>query len=307
MRLLTLGFLLLAALSSCRKWKRDAPHVELDENQAILVKLEGYVVCLKDHSVPILELADLYRAPLAGQATEQPAPKISATPDPKDCLQAITEARGLAPALPELVRVGDAFARALEQLHTLTSSRAKLGAQKPPNAEAEAALHTDLLEAFAAFERAQRGLYDEVFRLNRQVHAAQLAQPAPQGKGAPTELEQLWNRMLYEAEGLVQFAALPLPAARHGEFAAQLDRYERALAATSMNLRAQQNSDPAVALAPAQELLTAGRQLLHRVRDNIPYTDAEKIMIAANNEKNLVGSPASVLVGYNNLVAAPLP
>lgn len=305
---MTLGVLILAALAGCRKWKRDAPHVELDENQAILVKLEGYVACLKDHSIPILELAELYRAPRAGNpATEQPSPKVSATPDPKDCLQAITEARGLAPALPELVRAGDAFSRALEQLHTITSSSAKLDASKSPNAEAAQALQSELLDTFSAFERAQSALYDEVFRLNRQVHAAQLAQPAPQGKGAPTELEQLWNRMLFEAEGLVQFAALPLPAARHGELAAQLDRYERAFAATSMHLRAQQNADPAAALAPAQDLLTAGRQLLHRVRDNIPYTDAEKIMIAANNEKNLVGSPSSVLVGYNNLVAAPLP
>ncbi len=303
MRLMMLGVLILAALAGCRKWKRDAPHVELDENQAILVKLEGYVVCLKDHSIPILELAELYRAPL----TEQSLPKVSATPDPKDCLQAITEARALAPALPELVRVGDAFARALEQLHTITSSSAKLGASKSPSVEAAQTLRGELLESFSAFERAQRELYQEVFRLNRQVHAAQLAQPAPQGKGAPTELEQLWNRMLYEAEGLVQFATSPLPTERHGELAAQLERYERALAATSMNVRAQANSDPAAALAPAQDLLTAGRQLLHRVRDNIPYTDAEKIMIAANNEKNIVGSPASVLVGYNNLVGAPLP
>lgn len=307
MRLLTLWFLVLAALAGCRKWKRDAPHVELDESQAILVKLEGYIVCLKEHSIPILELADLYSAPLASNAPAQTLPKVSATPDPKDCLAAITEARSLAPALPELVRAGDAFARALEQLHSITSNSAKLSAGKPPNPEAAAALHPELVEAFSAFERAQVALYDEVFRLNRQVHAAQLAQPAPQGKGAPTELEQVWNRMLYEAEGLVRFAVVPISAKQHGEFAAQLERYERALAATSLLVRAQGNADAPTALAPAQELLTAGRQLLHRVRDNIPYTDAEKIMIAANNEKNLVGSPASVLLGYNNLVAAPLP
>lgn len=305
---MTLGFLILAALVGCRKWKRAAPHVELDENQAILVKLEGYVACLRDHSMPILEIADLYVTPLAGTSpTAQSLPKISATPDPKDCLQAITEARSLAPALPELVRVGDGFARTLEQLHTLTSTSAKYRDSKAPNVEAALALHPDLVAAFAAFERAQAELYAQVTRLNRQVHAAQLAQPAPQGKGAPTELEQLWNRMLFEAEGLVPFAVQALPAELHGEFSAQLERYERAMAATSMYLRAQQNADATAALAPAQELLTAGRQLLHRVRDEIPYTDAEKIMIAANNEKNLVGSPASVLVGYNNLVAAPLP
>lgn len=304
---MTLGFLILAALAGCRKWKRAAPHVELDENQAILVKLEGYIACLQDHSIPILELADLYVTPLAGKApTAETLPKVSATPDPKDCLQAITEARSLAPALPELVRAGDAFARALEQLHAVTSTSAKYRGGAA-NAEAALALHPELVAAFAAFERAQVELYDEVFRLNRQVHAAQLAQPAPHGKGAPSELEQLWNRMLFEAEGLVRFAVTPLEANAHGELAAQLERYERALGVTSMYLRAQKDSDPATALAPAQDLLTASRQLLHRVRDNIPYTDAEKIMIAADNEKNLVGSPASVLLGYNNLVAAPLP
>lgn len=303
-------FVLIISLASCRKWKRAEKYVEPDENQAILLKLEGYVACLRDHSKHVFDIADFYFASLSEKVpTSESEVRLSATSSPKDCIDAIVAARELAPALPQLVKAGDAFARSLESLHTLTTAGAKSFDRSKPETyapEQGRALHPELVTAFSAFDAAQGQLFDEVSRLNRQVHAAQLATPAPPAKGKPSELDVLWNRMLYEAEGLAHLAASPQLRAELPRFIQQLQSYERAFAATITYVTSiGKENDHAETLGNARELVTDGKQLLHRTRDNLAYTEAEKIMIAANNEKDVVGSPAAVLASYNRLVDWP--
>lgn len=298
-------FALILSLASCREWKQVEKHVDPDENQAILAKLDGYVSCLRDHSKQVFQIADFYIAPLGGNPpTAHSELRLSATPDPEKCLKAITAARELAPATPALVRAGDEFAQALEAVHSLTSAGAKYLARDNPETfaiERGLALHPELIAAFSAFEAAQGRLFDEVFQLNRKVHQVQLTGPAPTGKGAPTELELLWNRMFFEAEGVASFAAQPQRLRSELEaFAQQLQAFERAYAAASAHISStKQMEDYRGALAVAQDLITDGRQLEQRTRTNLPYTDAERIMIASNNEKAVVGSPMAVIETYN--------
>ena len=54
----------------------------------------------------------------------------------------------------------------------------------------------------------------------------------------------------------------------------------------------------------AKRYLVASSHLASRVSRQVPFSDAEKIMIAADNEVEVVGSPAAMLLAYNNLAAA---
>jgi hypothetical protein len=299
---------LTISIAGCGRPNAVSKSDDTTENQAILTKLRGYIECLRDHSSQVFKVADLYakhndgKPPNAGQRVP-----LFATSDPAPCLEAISDSRALEPILPELVTAGDDFAKTVKTVFELTTrghrafDRTNPGSYNPAQG---IALHPQLLAAFAAFDTAQARLFDEVHRLNRSVHSAQLARREErEGRTLPV----LADNLRFQAEGLVRFAATRwdhLDGLDLEAFHVQLEAFDYLLEEVHSAVTAdpKEGGDFNWILKLARQYQTAGRQMLQRARTKVAFSETEKLMIAADNERSVIGSPAAMLETYNELV-----
>lgn len=293
------GWVLALGLVAGACGARSKPEQPPSEEQRILRKVEGYLTCHNDHSELVFRLEDLYRQRFAS-AAPQPTdivvlPTLS---DPQPCVTAIAMATAMVPPLPALDAAGTGYGAALSRIHVLVTGYAPAKA---------AALHPELLAAFDAFDQAQAALFDQIYVYNRTAHLAQFEER--KRKDGPTPGILVESAQL-RSEDLVRFAATP---------AMQLDKLDvNALVAslallerTIEELKSFDAANPEVSPARAAfnevvdhavRVAVAARQLAHRARGNVGYSDSEKLMIAAGNEASVVGSPAALAFAYNRLI-----
>lgn len=305
---------LAIALLGCGQGKRPpaASSADTVENQAILTKLHGYIDCLGDHSSRVFRVADVYRERVGGNPpTAETNVRLQASADPKECLEAISAAQALPPRLPELDAAGVAYGKAVADVFALTAAGHGYydrGSETYDLAKG-LALHPELVAAFDAFDEAQGTLFDQVYLLNRTVHIDQLAR---REKKDGRKLVTISDAVMVEAEGLVRFAATPWDQLDQLDLPAltlQLGGLENVLEKmTAYALDHEEETDAfegfQTLVAHANAYVIAAKQLVHRARGNVAYTDADKIMIGANNEAGVPGTPAAMVKTYNRLAEA---
>lgn len=289
---------LLLALAACSKTPRP-PKAQTDtpENQALLAKLEPYVLCL-DQAARVFELADLARA---GRWTA-----VRSIPEPKACLRFLLEAGRQPLAHPDLERAGLHYGESLTHVWALTAARADWPAATDPE-------RAQLVATFDAFDAAHGALFDLVFALNRKVHIDQLARHE-QRHGRT--LAVLAEQAVLDAEALVQVLGArwdrvhTLDAER---LSLAIAAFERSL--EDVNARALEDAKEAEGLMEefwafrdrGRAYARAARELEIRVRDKVPFTDEDRLRIAANNEGAVAGSPAAAIDAYNFFLEAYRP
>jgi len=313
-RTLALVFALTAAGAACKKPAARPPgagSADTEENQEILSKLAGYIECLGDHSPRMFQLADGYRARYGATPPTAATKVVIEVPgSPDKCLAAIETSNKAKVALPALDAAGEAFRAALVhayELSTAVHDAFDASDRKHYDPAKGASLHADLLAAFRAFDIAQGALFDQVYKLNRQVHLDQVAR-REQRDGKTFALTT--ERMILEAEDLVRFTALPAT----GLARLDVDAFDAALAAFENRLEelgGRAHAEPSEAesidrfwtvLEDARNYAIAARQLSRRTRTKLAYSDSEQLMIASNNEAGVVGTPAAMVKAYNRLL-----
>jgi hypothetical protein len=149
-------------------------------------------------------------------------------------------------------------------------------------------------------------LFDIVLRLNREVHIDQLARKVQkEGATLPIAIESV----MVHAEGLVAQMATTfdrleaLDAMALSDELAKLEKLGQ-----QMTARAAAESKEVTAFDGYYSFehhlrifVVATRQLIARARERVAYSDAEKLMIAANNESGVPGTPAAAIAAYNKL------
>jgi hypothetical protein len=305
-------FVLAIMLFDCGQGTRPPGPRSADssEDQIILNKLQSYMSCL-DQSARVFEIADLYRAHLGDKAAaRETGVSVQMFSDPKPCLKGIVDANKLEPHLPELEAAGEAYAKAIDAVFTLTTAGHNYFDRSSENFDPAkgSALQPELLGAFGAFDAAQGALFDQVYRLNRKAHQDQLAlREKKDGRTLPI----IADDMMFHAEDLVRFAAIPwdhLDKLDLAAFTTSLEAFETSVDEMVSYSAANPKKSDALFKDPwtfKQEVkgyLIAAEQLLSRARDHLAYTDAEKIMIAANNERSVIGTPAAMIDAYNRVV-----
>lgn len=288
----------LVTITACDRRTR-VPRVDTSdtpENQALLTKLQPYIRCL-DHGVRVFEIADSYRL--------EPT-TLQASPDPKNCIADVRDIRAFAPLRMDLDAAGQAYNASLANVFTLTTS----ATESPAKA---AQLAPELRAAFTDFDARHGALFDIVFEINHQIHLEQLAR-REQRDGTTLMLKA--ERTMLGAEELVRMIAvkfdrldrLDLPALR-----AKLAVTEAGIETTTGEAIALPDEGK-TQLANVWTLRERGkafivsvRQLIARAEARVPLSEAEKIMIAANNEVAIVGSPAAAVHAYNQFVDAYQP
>jgi len=280
-----LGMLIVVACAGlgCRKWTPDLEgRVNATEAQRTLTKLSTYIECL-DHSHDVFVAADRFRELHAVQ-------QIAGT---DSCLDAVEKVTNVEPRLPEIEAAGLRFATALRDLGSLTAHDGERDRGK-------------LEAAFAAFDRAQGELFDKVFLLNRKLHRAELAEREKREGRSQAVLSQ---RVVLEAEELVELAAIrwneldKLDVTELGKRVEAFDVVVKELAfyaSTVTDPDKQKHLEDI--LDGARACSRAAKLLMRRARDHIAYSDAEQLLIEADKEAEITGTPAAVIEAYNTLV-----
>jgi hypothetical protein len=301
---------LVIASSACAPSKPRAARVtDSPENQALLAKLRGYVLCLDEYAPRVFEIADDY---LSRFGDRQPTPDVlalvSVVPDPKPCFEGLAEARKLPPQQPTLDTAGAAFARAYEAVYALIKEAHDRFDRKHPAYDPVkgVAMHGPLLAAFREFDRTQGPLFDEVRRLDLGVRRDQLTR-TEQREGRT--LQVLIDWMMLRGEELIAIASTPTERLEQLDVAAagaMATAFEDTLAEAAAARRSVDPADtePDVLVLQARRFLIAARQMISRARDKLAFTDAERIMLAAANEPEVVGTPAALAAAYNKLIEA---
>jgi hypothetical protein len=300
----------VAMASGCDRTPRP-PKVDDPENQRVLAKLQPYINCLGDHSPRVFEAADLYRE----RVTDERGPDddasivVRATLDPVSCIEAMAASREREPALPDLDTAGKSFADALQTVYTVTSEVESYFDRASPKFDRTkgVATHPKLVAAFADFERAQGVLFDLVHQRNRQIHQDQLAR-REQKEGRTLVVRG--DALMLQAEAVVALAAtswdrvdaIDLDAL--GKHLAELEELAHEMsvhaAATPKEMSAFDGYHSFEHLV--RTFVVAIRQLVMRREHGVAWTEAERLMIAANNEANVPGTPTAVVSAYNRLV-----
>jgi hypothetical protein len=303
-------------IAACaRRPKRPPAAQDSEENQAVLHKLEGYAKCLELAS-PVFELADVYTRRFASAPpTETTDDPVEASPDPGECLDGLVKSAELAPHDAVLEHTANNYAAALATVHALTS--AEHDAFDPGSKHHAPAhgveLHPKLVAALHDFDAAANALYDQVYALNRKAHEDQYKRRLAFDGRTFTMMNE---DMMLRAEDFVRRAAVvsdrldALPVDDLAERAAALETVAQVVReyADAHRKDADELIKPYWPMSDAiDKYLVAVRQLVSRARAHVPYTEGERIMIAAGNEKAVPGTPAALVEAYNRLCATYSP
>jgi hypothetical protein len=300
----------MAMAGGCDRTPRP-PRVDDPENQRVLAKLQPYINCLGDHSPRVFEAADLYRERLTDEQGlgDDVSPVVRASLDPVSCIEVMAASREREPALPDLDTAGKSFADALQTVHAVTSEAESYFDRKSTKFDRAkgVAMHPKIVAAFADFERAQGVLFDLVQQRNRQIYQDQLAR-REQKEGRTLVVRG--GTLVLQAETVVALAAtswdridtIDLDAL--GKHLAELEELAHEMSVHAVATPKEMSAfDGYHGFEDRVRLfLVAVRQLVMRRERGVAWTEAERLMIAANNEAGVPGTPASVVSAYNRLV-----
>jgi hypothetical protein len=297
-------------IAACATKSPPAITKDSAENQATVRKLEGYIRCLDD-APHTFEVADRYRERYAtGAPTVTDDMPVQASSSPDDCIGEAIASLALEPHLPELDAAARAYVDALTETYALTAAMRDAfmrssGAYDPARG---AALHAHVLAAFTRFDAAEANLFDQIYAINRRIHLDQLSRrTAQEGR----TFAVMTDEMMVRAEGLAAFASVApdrLDAIDTHAMAEAVAALDNSLA--EVTAYAGHNPKEAEELIRGFDELPrrvkgyvlSSKQLLVRARDHIPYTDMEKLQIAAHNDAAITGTPAAMIDAYNHIL-----
>jgi hypothetical protein len=223
--------------------------------------------------------------------------------DTADCRKNVEKANTLEPRDATLEAAAKDYAVAVTKLELLLKEADDYYTQqnyKDDKMEKGKALHPHLVAAWDAFATADKALRNGVETINDRLALEKLA-----------EIEQKEGRKArYHVEALMINAKRVL----HAE-----DTEKPDVAAISQALNEYESIVKAIEQLPeadgrgkigsmfvdnAKSFLTSGKQLMRRMRDKVPYSQGERMMLNPSSGWMVEGSPQRLLRDYNQLVDA---
>ena len=222
--------------------------------------------------------------------------------DTADCRKNIDKANALEPHDAALEKAASAYAQAVAALEPLLKEADDYYTQENYKDDKMAkgkALHPRLVAAWDAFAAADRSLRDGVEAINDRRSAERLA-----------EIERNEGRKArYHVEALMIAAkrVMKVQTSENPDLAAitpAVEGYEAAVnAAEPFSASADGAKIGSMFISNAKSLLTTSKQLMRRVRDKVPYSTGDKMMLhGAGSGWMVTGSPPRLLRDYNTLV-----
>jgi hypothetical protein len=216
--------------------------------------------------------------------------------DTAECRADVAKANAIAPHDAPTEAAASAFVAAVTALEPLLKESDDYYTQqdyKDDNMAKGKALHPKLVAAWDAFDAADHALRERVDAISDARAVAKLASiEKSEGRHARYFIESL----MIEAKRVVRAEDEEKP---------DLDAIKRAIdafEAASKGLEADDGKVGSMFLGNAKTFLATAKQLMRRIRDHVPYSDGDKMMINAGSGWMIEGSPQKLLRDYNALV-----
>ncbi|MGV3633228.1 MAG: YiiG family protein, partial [Pseudorhodoplanes sp.] len=220
--------------------------------------------------------------------------------DTSDCRKSVEKANELEPRDAELEAAASAYADAVGKLEPLLKEADDYYQQEDYKDDKMAkgrALHPRLVAAWDAFATADTALRKGVESINDKRAAERLAAiEQSEGKKARYHVEATMiaaKRVLRSMEADKPDVATMTKA---------VNEYE-ALVKSTEQLAA--DSDAKIGsffISNAKSFLTSAKQLMRRIRDKVPYSQGDRMMLNAGSGWMVEGSPQRLMRDYNQLV-----
>lgn len=223
--------------------------------------------------------------------------------DTADCRKNVEKANALEPRDTTLEAAATAYAVAVGKLEPLLKEADDYYTQENYKDDKMAkgkALHSQLVAAWDAFAAADKALRNGVETINDRRALEKLA-----------EIEQKEGRKArYHVEALMINAKRVLRAEDNEKpdmaaITQALNEYEAIVKATEQLSDADgRGKIGSMFIDNAKSFLTSGKQLMRRMRDKVPYSQGERMMLNPGSGWMVEGSPQRLLRDYNQLVDA---
>jgi hypothetical protein len=220
-------------------------------------------------------------------------------------MRGIEEANKIAPHDAALEKAGSAFAESLFNLVAAVreaNDYYEPGDYKDDKMAKGKALHPKLMAAWDRFAAADAGLRPVIERINDQVQLERLSAIEKQ-EGLKTGYFKLAvmikAKAVLRAERSGSTGSFDIPQAAQALEA--LDTSIKDLETYGLAHPSEQASSFFV--SAARSFLKSGKELMRRVRDKIPYSTGEKMMLSGQGSSWMVeGSPGALTYNYNQLI-----
>jgi hypothetical protein len=219
--------------------------------------------------------------------------------DTSDCRKNVETANALEPRDAELEAAATAYADAVSKLEPLLQEADDYYSQEDYKDDRMAkgrAMHPRLVAAWDAFQNADTALRTGVETINdRRARERLAAIEAAEGRKGRYHVEALMihAKRVVRASG----AAKPDVAA----LTAALADYEGSVKALEQAGDAKVDS---FFISGAKAYLVSSKQLMRRLRDKVPYSKGDRMMINAGGGEMIEGTPQRLMRDYNSLIEA---
>ncbi len=223
--------------------------------------------------------------------------------DTTDCRNNVEKANALEPHDAELEAAASAYAKAVSKLETLLKEADDYYTQQDYKDDKMAkgrALHPLLVAAWDAFESADKKLRGGVEAINDRRALEKLAAiEQSDGRNARYHVEAL----MIQAKRVLRFEGTEKPDL--AEITQAIADYEALIkGAEQFASSAGGAKIGSIFMSNAKSFLATAKSLMRRIRDHVPYSTGDKMMLNAGSGWMVEGSPPRLLRDYNQLVDA---
>jgi hypothetical protein len=221
--------------------------------------------------------------------------------DTSDCKKNVEKANALEPRDAALEAAASAYVEAVSKLEPMLKDADDYYTQENYKDDRMArgrALHPLLVAAWDAFASADKALRGGVETINDKRAAEKLAEiERSEGRKARYHVEAL----MIQAKRVLRAQDTATPdVARITE---ALNDYESTVKALEQ-VPADDAKIGSFFTGNAKSFLTTAKQLMRRIRDKVPYSTGDKMMLNAGSGWMIEGSPPRLLRDYNELIEA---
>ena len=219
-----------------------------------------------------------------------------------DCRKNVEKANALEPRDPEPEDAALAYVEAVTKLEPLLQEADDYYSQenyKDDRMKKGKALHPRLVAAWNAFARADKLLRGEIEAINDKRAKARLAEiEEKDGRTARYHVEAL----MIHAKRVLRAQDTEKPAL--AAITQALNDYEEIVKGLERVASSEGTRIDSSFVSSAKSFLTSAKQLMRRLRDKVPYSRGDRMMLEGGGGWMVEGSPARLLRDYNQLVDA---
>jgi hypothetical protein len=221
--------------------------------------------------------------------------------DTSDCRKAVEKANGIGPRDAALEAAASAYAEAVGALEPLLKEADDYYSQEDYKDDRMAkgrALHPRLVAAWDTFANADKALRGGIEAINDRRAAERLAEvESKEGRKARYHVEAL----MIQAKRVLRAQDTDKPDV--AAITQALNEYETTVKALEA-LPADDAKIGSFMLGSAKSFLTSAKQLMRRIRDKVPYSQGDRMMLNGGGGWMVEGSPPRLLRDYNQLIEA---